>query len=47
MTDLHNLPEVPMDSSRLQAAQRVTWVSAAVNVLLVIAQVWVGIIAHA
>ncbi len=43
-----NLPtEAPLEGARYRQAQRVTWVSAGVNVLLTIAQVAIGLLANA
>ena len=43
-----NLPtEAPLEGERYRQAQRVTWVSAGVNVVLTIAQVLIGLLANA
>lgn len=47
MSGDHSTTHEPMDPERYQAAQRSTWVSAGVNVLLTIIQVVVGLLANA
>ncbi len=41
------LPHEPLDPTRYQESQRVTWVSVAVNICLTIVQIAVGLVAHA
>lgn len=47
MTDTNNLPEAPLDPERFRIAQRSTWVSVGVNVVLTVTQVVIGLLAHA
>lgn len=46
-TNCKAVPPAVSDEERYQAAQRSTWVSVAINIALTIAQVTVGILAHA
>ncbi len=41
------LPHEPLDPSRYRESQRVTWVSVTVNIVLTVAQIVVGLAAHA